>query len=132
MESIQEIKVILLGCHGVGKSSLILRYTSDTFLYETVVTVGTKFCKKIVEVDSENKICLNIWDTAGQEKYKTVNRLYYNGAAACVLVYDICEKSTFEELKHFYSKEIKEYLPKDISNFLNKIFLSFSCLRKQK
>ena len=72
---------------------------------------------------------MEIWDTAGQERYRTLVRNYYKGSKAAILVYDISQKITFDELKNYWYKEIKENCP-DISMLFNIYFnylFSFGC-----
>ena len=117
-----EIKVILLGAQGVGKSSLVICFTSKMFSQNTMLTVGGSYFTKSVKLKTGEVAHLNIWDTAGQEKFRTLNRIYYNGTSACVLVYDITSRESFQELKDFYAKEIKEKLYDDISKFFSLFF----------
>ncbi|XP_059583164.1 ras-related protein Rab-17 isoform X2 [Alligator mississippiensis] len=83
-------KVVLLGSMAVGKSSLAFRYVKNSFR-ETMPTVGCSFFKQMIRLETAN-IMFEIWDTAGQEKYHSVCHLYYRGARAALLVYDISRK----------------------------------------
>jgi small GTP-binding protein len=109
-------KVVLIGESGVGKTSIISRYMTNTFRSQLMSTPGANFIKKTVIMEDEKKsINFEIWDTAGQEKYRSLAKVFYKNATVCVLVYDITRKSSFEAVKNYWIKEIKENAPKDIS-----------------
>ena len=106
-------KVILLGESSVGKTCIIKRILNDEFNEVVVSTIGEFYCEKKVDINGA-KVNLEIWDTAGQERYRTLVKKYYTGSKAAILVYDISCKKTFEQLKNYWYKEIKENCP-DIS-----------------
>ncbi|KAL4222968.1 Ras-related protein Rab-18 [Mactra antiquata] len=91
------LKILIIGESGVGKSSLLLRFTDDTFDPEQAATIGVDFKVKTLTVDG-NKAKLAIWDTAGQERFRTLTPSYYRGAQGVILVYDVCSKSSFNKL----------------------------------
>lgn len=107
-------KVVLLGEAGVGKTSIISRYVSNTFSDVLMSTTGASFATKKVELDDEHKIKFQIWDTAGQERFRSLAKIFYQNAAVAVLVYDITRRDSFEKLKEFWIKELKENAPSDI------------------
>ena len=108
-------KVVLLGDSGVGKTSIISRYISGFFDKNTPTTNGSSFCCKNVRFEQLDKnLLLDIWDTAGQEKYKSLSRFFYKDAAVCILVYDITWKETFDSLKDYWYNQLKEYGEPDI------------------
>ena len=107
-------KVVLLGEAGVGKTSIISRYVSNTFSDVLMSTTGASFATKKYEVDNEHKIKFQIWDTAGQERFRSLAKIFYQNAAVAVLVYDITRRDSFEKLKDFWIKELKENAPSDI------------------
>jgi Ras-related protein Rab-1A len=90
------LKIILLGDSGVGKSSVILRYTEDTF-GETSTTVGVDFKTRDITIDGR-VYRLQIWDTAGQEKFRTIVKAYYRKAQGILLLYDQSFSSSFDSL----------------------------------
>ena len=109
-------KVVLIGESGVGKTSIISRYISNTFSSVLMATPGANFTTKTVFLKDQNQsIKFEIWDTAGQEKFRALAKVFYKNAAVCVLVYDITRRTSFEELKKYWIKEIKENGPQDIS-----------------
>ena len=122
-----QCKVVLLGESGVGKTSIIARYLTNTFSTSMNSTAGANFTTKTVYLEDEKKtIKYEIWDTAGQERYRSLNKVFYQKASVCILVYEITKKATFEELKKYWIQEIKNNSGNNISkkNFLiNYIYL---------
>ena len=94
VERMKEIKVVLLGQSGVGKSSLVLRFINNEFRPYFETTLGAAFTKKSVTYKNSQFKYL-IWDTAGQEKYKALTPLYYRDAQVALLVYDVGNEKTF-------------------------------------
>ena len=112
-------KVVLIGESGVGKTSIISRYTTNTFKENLMATPGANFLTKLVPFKEEKEsIKFEIWDTAGQEKYRSLAKVFYKNAAACVLVYDITNKKSFDELKNYWISEIKENTSQNVSKFI--------------
>ncbi|GAA5985418.1 hypothetical protein JCM5350_007759 [Sporobolomyces pararoseus] len=93
------LKLLVIGASSVGKSSLLLRFTDETFLSpeETSATIGVDFKVKVVE-RKNRRWKLSIWDTAGQERFRTLTSSYYRGAQGVILVYDITARDTFDSL----------------------------------
>ncbi|XP_068197303.1 ras-related protein Rab-12 isoform X2 [Antennarius striatus] len=92
-----KLQIIVIGSRGVGKTSLMERFTDDTFSEACKSTVGVDFKIKTVELRGK-KIRLQIWDTAGQERFNSITSAYYRNAKGIVLVYDITKQQTFEDL----------------------------------
>ena len=108
-------KVVLLGDSGVGKTCIIARYISGSFDKNSTTTNGASFCSKNVRFDQLGKnLLLDIWDTAGQEKYKALTKFFYKDAAVCILVYDVTRKESFESLKDYWYSQLKENSEPDI------------------
>ena len=101
-DEIQEIKVILLGETAVGKTSIIKRYYDDTFDTNEVTTISMSYVDKIIELN-KIKYKLIIWDTIGQEKYRSISKLFLTEAKIVILVYCIDKKDTFENLDFWYN-----------------------------
>jgi small GTP-binding protein len=112
-------KVVLIGESGVGKTSIISRYISNTFSSVLMATPGANFTTKTIFLQDENQsIKFEIWDTAGQEKYRALAKVFYKNAAVCILVYDITRKASFEELKKYWVQEIKANASPNVSKLL--------------
>lgn len=87
-------KYIIIGDSSVGKSCLLLNYTDDRFQPVHEMTIGVEFGIKIININGKC-VKLQIWDTAGQQSFKSITRSYYRGTAVALLVYDITKRSTF-------------------------------------
>ena len=90
-------KYIIIGDTGVGKSCLLLQFTDKRFQPVHDLTIGVEFGARMISIDQKN-IKLQIWDTAGQESFRSITRSYYRGAAGALLVYDITRRETFNHL----------------------------------
>ena len=108
-------KVVLLGEAGVGKTSIISRYIKQKFDPEYITSLTSQFLRKIVEFPDNKKIILDVFDTSGQEKYRSVAKFYYRNSRAVILVYDITSTKSFKEMKEYWYEQIKEV---DIENFI--------------
>ncbi|ORX58280.1 putative rab-2,4,14, partial [Hesseltinella vesiculosa] len=91
------IKYIIVGDSGVGKSCLLLQFTDSRFYAGRELTIGVEFGTRFITVD-DKKIKLQIWDTAGQESFRSITQSYYRGAAGALLVYDISRRDSFENI----------------------------------
>jgi len=91
-------KVVILGDSGVGKSNILTRFTSNEFNMNSKTTIGVEFATKGMYIE-EKYIKAQIWDTAGQEKFRAVTSVYYRGAMGALLVYDITKESSFQNLQ---------------------------------
>ncbi|XP_071690634.1 ras-related protein RABC2a-like [Rutidosis leptorrhynchoides] len=100
-------KILLIGDSGVGKSSLLVSFISDSF-EEIAPTIGVDFKIKHLTVGAKS-VKLTIWDTAGQERFRTLTSSYYRGAQGIILVYDVTRRETFTNLSDIWAKEIDLY-----------------------
>ncbi|KAL6561872.1 Ras-related protein RABF2a [Orobanche gracilis] len=91
-------KLVLLGDVGAGKSSLVLRFVKGQFIEFQESTIGAAFFSQTVAVNDAT-VKFEIWDTAGQERYHSLAPMYYRGAAAAIIVYDITNQASFERAK---------------------------------
>lgn len=110
-------KVILIGNSFSGKTSLLTQFISNEFKEKYICTIGVDFMIKEINLGQELKVKLQIWDTAGMERYKQMTTSYYKGAQCCVIVFDITNRHSFEGLGHWMStyeqnmnKEFKKFL----------------------
>ena len=121
----ETFKIVILGETGVGKTSIISQYIDSIFQEDLQATTGGSFSSKTYTYDNGKLLKLEIWDTAGQERYRSLTKMFYKDAGAAVLVYDITSNFSFEELKNYWVREIKDNAPKDISKWLKKIISIF-------
>ncbi|XP_048653865.1 ras-related protein Rab-37 isoform X5 [Marmota marmota marmota] len=106
-------KTILVGDSGVGKTSLLVQFDQGKFIPGSFsATVGIGFTNKVVTVDGV-RVKLQIWDTAGQERFRSVTHAYYRDAQALLLLYDITNKSSFDNIRAWLT-EIHEYAQRDV------------------
>jgi small GTP-binding protein len=104
------LKIVLLGDSGVGKTSLMNRYSTGKFTGQYKATIGADFLAKdnvIVETYTRQLVTLQIWDTAGQERFQSLGMGFYRGADACLLVYDVTDPHSLDNLDH-WRKEFLE------------------------
>ena len=102
-------KVVLVGESGVGKTSIINRYLNNTYNENQKSTFAPKFKNKVLSYPEYNKsISFDIWDTAGQEAYRSITKNFYVNAAIGVMVYDIRNRESFENIKKYWSQQLKD------------------------
>lgn len=106
------LKFIIVGDSTVGKSNIMANFTDKRFLANHDTTIGVEFGTKLISLDS-TKYKIQIWDTAGQEIFKSITRSYYRGTIGCLLVYDITNRESFESIIQ-WSEEIKTYCDHEI------------------
>ena len=109
-------KLLLIGDSGVGKSCLLLRFADDTYTDSYISTIGVDF--KIRTISLEGKtIKLQIWDTAGQERFRTITSSYYRGAHGIMIVYDVTDMDSFNNIK-VWLQEIDKYANEQVIKVL--------------
>ncbi|KAL5535094.1 SEC4 [Sanghuangporus sanghuang] len=96
------IKLLLIGDSGVGKSCLLTRFCDDTWTPSFITTIGIDFKIRTIELDGK-RIKLQIWDTAGQERFRTITTAYYRGAMGILLVYDVTDQKSFDNIDTWFS-----------------------------
>ena len=112
-EQEESIKVILLGNSGVGKTQIINRFNNKQFMDNDLCTYTSSFITRAIEVNGQNKN-LDVWDTAGQEKFRSVGKLFVKNAQIIILVYDTTSKKSFEDL-NFWNDFIQKELGQKIT-----------------
>ena len=108
-----ELKVILLGEAGVGKTNLINISTGGQFNENEQSSSNSTFSMKKLTVKGKS-YAIKLWDTIGQEKLRHLTKLFYNDSKIVIFVYDITRKETFEEVENYWVKDVEEKLGKDI------------------
>lgn len=94
------LSLLLLGDSGVGKSALLMRFADDTFTESFIATIGIDFKIQTLQIDGKT-VKLQIWDTAGQEKFRTITSAYYRGAMGILLVYDVTDDTSFINVRNW-------------------------------
>ena len=102
------IKITLIGNSGVGKTSIINQYIDQTFDEANAATIGANYSEKVITKNNK-EYELNIWDTAGQEKFHSVGKHFYKDAYIVCLVYDITSQDSLEQLETIWYPDIKKY-----------------------
>jgi Ras-related protein Rab-7A len=110
------LKIIILGDSGVGKTSLMNQYVTRRFSKQYKATIGADFLTKEVMID-DKLVTMQIWDTAGQERFQSLGVAFYRGADACILVYDITDAKSFEQLQSWRDEFLIQASPTDSENF---------------
>ena len=107
----------MIGDTRVGKSSILLRLMDDSFQEGHNVTIGVEFGNYVMKVNDKHVVQLQIWDTAGQESYRSITRIFYKGSHAVILVYDITNPASFENARD-WKKEIENNADRDVLVYL--------------
>lgn len=110
-------KVLLLGDSSVGKTCFLKRFVDGTFQEVYMSTIGLDYRLKVMTLPGDTKVKLQIWDTAGQDRFRAITKNYYKGAHGIILIYDITTQRTFENVKNWMS-QIKEAASEDVTIFL--------------
>ena len=109
-DNILKIKIVLIGEPFVGKTCIINRYVDNNYKENPGSTIGSNYTSKKITIPDLNKeVILDIWDTAGQEVYRSFVKLFYKESKIAILVYDISDRKSFDELKKYWFNEIKEF-----------------------
>ena len=102
-------KIVLVGDSGSGKTCIISRFINDKFNKGQMTTACPSFCTKTVSYSEYKKtINLDIWDTAGQEIYRSISKIFYKNCCVGILVYDVTNKKSFQSIKEYWYNELKE------------------------
>ena len=109
MNEPESVKVVLLGESGVGKTSIISQFTTHTFNPRCPTSVSAQFVSKTIDFpELDRAIKFDIWDTIGQEKYRSLAKIFYKDAKVVILVYDITTEYSFKGLKEYWYNETKD------------------------
>ncbi|VAH15917.1 hypothetical protein VPH35_007902 [Triticum aestivum] len=108
-----KVKLVLLGDSGVGKSCIVLRFVRGQFDPTSKVTIGASFLSQTLALEDSTTVKFEIWDTAGQERYAALAPLYYRGAGAAIVVYDITSAESFNKAQ-YWVKELQKHGSQDM------------------
>lgn len=111
------IKILLIGDSGVGKSSIMLQFIEEEYKNEYACTVGVDFKSIPITTASNNYVKLLLWDTAGQERFRTITQMYYRGTNVILVIYDVTDRTSFENIK-IWLKEIEKNAPDNVIKIL--------------
>ena len=103
----ESIKVVLIGNSGVGKTCISQRYISNSYSSQEGSTIGASYFQKQLSLNGKT-VQLDIWDTAGQEKYRSMGKMFYKDAYIVLLIYDITDKKSFKDLKNVWFDEVEK------------------------
>ncbi len=106
---VYRIKVIIIGEAGVGKTSLVKRFVSGHFTKDYRTSIGANLFIKELNLNSGNNVSIQVWDIAGQERWKKMRHLYYKGAHGALIVGDITRENSFEQVKEFWNQDLNKY-----------------------
>ena len=107
-----QYKILILGDATVGKTSILVRYIDNKFEKDSLATLGVDVKYKYVTLDNK-KIRMNIWDTAGQDRFRNIAKNYFKGANAVIFVFDVNNKNTLDKIK-FWIDNVKENSSEDL------------------
>ena len=115
-------KILLLGDSTVGKTCFLLRYVDDSFLDLHMATIGLDYRLKTLILEEQKIVKVQLWDTAGQDKFRAITRNYYKGASGIILIFDVTNVKSYENIKKWIN-EIKEEISEKVAIVLigNKI-----------
>ena len=115
-------KILLLGDSTVGKTCFLLRYVDDSFLDLHMATIGLDYRLKTLILEEQKIVKVQLWDTAGQDKFRAITRNYYKGASGIILIFDVTNIKSYENIKKWIN-EIKEEISEKVAIVLigNKI-----------
>ena len=97
-------KILLLGDSSVGKTCFLKRYTDDTFQDAYLSTIGFDFKYKTITLKNGKIVKVQLWDTAGEERFRTIAKSYYRGAHGIILIYDVTNRKTFENIRKWINQ----------------------------
>ena len=113
-DDVREFKIVLIGNPSVGKTSIFTKFITGQFTKNYKSTITVEFRTKYLKVDKNLFVKLNLWDTCGTEIFRAVTKQYYKGAHAIILVFDLTDQNSFNDLKSKWLKDVKNYADKDI------------------
>lgn len=125
------VKAVVLGDSSVGKTSVMNRWVKQQFSKQYKATIGADFLIKEIIVNDE-LITVQIWDTAGQERFATLGVAFYRGADAVILVFDVCNRASFQSLDHWKQEFIEAGSPKFEEEFPFIVFANKVDLHESK
>lgn len=111
-----ELKIVLVGNQSVGKSCIVNQFINNEFKSDIAPTLGAAFTSKTLVIES-HKVCMQLWDTAGQEKYRGMTPMYYRGGKVAIIVFSIENRESFDAIPSWIN-DLRAHAPKDIIVFI--------------
>lgn len=112
---VEKVKIVLVGESGVGKTNILSQYVRHHFDINSMATDSATQEGKTIRYEENNiSLQMELWDTAGQEKFRSIARIFYKDATAAILVYDISRKESFEAIKNYWHQEILDKAPEGV------------------
>lgn len=108
-----KLKLVVIGEHATGKTSLIKAFVEKKFSADYRPTIGTNIFIKKLDLDAD-EVTLTCWDIAGQERWTSMRPLYYKGSSGAVIIGDVTRKSTFEQIKKFWAPDLKKHAGENV------------------
>lgn len=106
-------KIVVVGDSGCGKTNLLTRFVRNEFFPNSQTTIGVEFANKTIDIKGGRRACIQVWDTAGQDRYRAITSAYYRSASGAFLVYDMTRASTFKSLEKWLG-ELRQHLEPEI------------------
>uniref|UniRef100_A0A8B9IEN1 Ras-related protein Rab-7b n=1 Tax=Anser cygnoides TaxID=8845 RepID=A0A8B9IEN1_ANSCY len=107
-----DLKIIIIGALGVGKTSLLHQYVHKTFYEDYRTTLGASILTKVIAVDN-TLLKMQIWDTGGQERFRSMVSTFYKGSDGCILAFDVTDRESFESLDNWRDDFLEKVIPRD-------------------
>ena len=113
MDNLENLKITIVGEDNVGKTNIISKFVKDNFIQEHIETIGARYTQRNITLCEFNnkEIKLDLWDTAGNKKYRSLIKCFFDKAFAIVLVFDITNRESFEKVKNEWEQYIQEKKP---------------------
>lgn len=111
------LKIIIVGESGVGKTALCWKFVDGRFIENHKATIGADLLTKTIDIGSHKNVLLQLWDTAGQERYQSMSSAFWRGANACIMIYDITNKESFDQINKWRDNLLREIDPEQIETF---------------
>ena len=115
--NIYNFKVIMVGDLAVGKTSLLNRFVKNEFKNSYISTIGVEYSAKNLIIDKINECRLKIWDTSGEERFRSITKQYFKDTQGAILIFDLTKKSTFDKL-NVWLEDLNDNAPEDVSVIL--------------
>ena len=115
--NIYNFKVIMIGDLAVGKTSILNRFIKNEFNNSYTSTIGVEFSAKNIIIDNINECRLKIWDTSGEERFRSITKQYFKDTQGAFLIFDLTKKSTFDKL-NVWLEDLNDNAPEDVSIIL--------------